>query len=347
MALKPESTMMRDPVLVTGASGYLASHVINALLAHGYNVRGTVRSEAASKRVKSLHSDYADRVSTILVPDMSTPTAFNEAVKGASGVIHTASPFVFAVENNERDLIQPAIFGTLNVLEAVAKHNASIRRVVVTSSFASIVDLEQGLRPGYRYTEEDWNPSTYESAKTEVNGSIAYCASKALAERSAWDWMAQHKPNFSLTTMCPPWIFGPSLEKTSSLSRLSQSMEMIHHLIDGSLTEVPSVDFAAFADVRDVAEAHVLSFESTEAANQRFLVAGGHFDYQIACDIIRANFPDLRGKTPEGVPGNQEQTYSVDGSKAKKILQLQYRSLQTTLTDSIKYLLKAEKVGDN
>jgi hypothetical protein len=61
---------------------------------------------------------------------MSTPTAFDEAVKGASGVSHTASTLVFAVENNERDLIQPAIFGTLNVLETVTKHNASIRHVV-------------------------------------------------------------------------------------------------------------------------------------------------------------------------------------------------------------------------
>ena len=84
--------------------------------------------------------------------------------------------------------------------------------------------------------------------------------------------------------------------------------------------EVPQVDFAAFADVRDVAEAHVLGFQSNEAANQRFIVAGGHFDYQIACDIIRSNFPGLREKTPEGVPGNQEQIYTADGSKAKKIL---------------------------
>ena len=99
--------------------------------------------------------------------------------------------------------------------------------------------------------------------------------------------------------------------------------------------------------MRDVAEAHVLSFQSNEAANQRFIVAGGHFDYQIACDIIRSNFPGLREKTPEGVPGNQEQIYTADGSKAKKILQLQYRSLETTLTNSINYLLEAEKGGAN
>jgi nucleoside-diphosphate-sugar epimerase len=189
------------------------------------------------------------------------PSAFDEAVRGVSGVIHSKL-IRFGRGKQRRDLIQPAIFGTLNVLEAVAKHNPSVRRIVVTSSFAYILDLEQGLRPGYRYTESDWNPPTYESAKTEVNGRLAYGASKALAERSAWDWMAQHNPNFSLATICPPWIFGLSLEKTPCLSRLNEPMEVIHHLIDGSLMEVPQVDFAGFADVRDVAEAYVLRFQS-------------------------------------------------------------------------------------
>lgn len=335
---------MEEPVLITGASGFVASHVVNAFLSRGYKVRGTVRSEEAANKVMS-HSRYSNQLSMVIVPDMAAPNAFDEAVKGVSGVIHTASPFALEVEDNDRDLLQPAIQGTLNILEAISRHKPSVRRVVITSSFASVLDPERGFRPGYTYTEDDWNPCSYEIAKTTTNGSVAYCASKAFAERSAWDWMSRHKPDFSIATICPPWIFGPSAEKMQSLTRLNESTEKLYHLIDGSLTEVPAMDFAAFVDVRDVAQAHLLSYEVNEAANQRFLVGAGYFDYQTACDIIRAKFPSLQEKTPKGTPGASKmgQTYILDGSKAERVLGLKYRSLETTLTDTVNCLLAAEK----
>jgi nucleoside-diphosphate-sugar epimerase len=332
-------------VLITGASGFLASHVIHEFLSHGYNVRGTVRSESAGEQVKAKHSQYASQLSTVLVPDLAVPHALDEAIKGVTGVIHTASPFLLNVEDNERDLLQPAIKSTLNIFDAIQAYNPSIRRVVVTSSFASILDLDKGLRPGHNYVEDDWNPASYEIAKSATDGAFAYCASKALAERAAWDWIARNNPSFSLTTICPPWVFGPGVSADPSLNRLNESLEVIYSLITGHRADVPPTDFAAFVDVRDVAHAHLVSFESEEAANQRFITAGGHFDYHTACDIIRQRFPSLQDKVPKDVSNlwKSERTYTADGSKAGNILGLRYRSLETTLVDTVEWLLERDE----
>lgn len=194
-------------ILVTGASGFVAAHVLHSFLHAGYKVRGTVRSDATAQNVLKTHESHASQLSFEIVPDIRTPGAFDEAVKGVDGVIHTASPFVFDVADNERDLLEPAIQGTTGILESVAKHAPQVKRVVVTSSFAAIIDMGKTPEEAatYTYTEEDWNPCTYEEAKAG-NGAIAYCASKAFAERCAFDFVKDKHPNFDVATICPPMV---------------------------------------------------------------------------------------------------------------------------------------------
>lgn len=86
----------------------------------------------------------------------------------------------------KRDLLEPAIQGTLSILKSAKLHGLEISRVVITSSFAAMLDVQAGARPGYLYTEEDWNPLSYAEAET-ADVATAYCASKALAEKAAFD----------------------------------------------------------------------------------------------------------------------------------------------------------------
>jgi len=342
-----KSSPSEQTILVTGASGYVASHILHAFLSAGYNVRGTIRSTSSIDTIKAAHKQYASQLSFAVVPDISAPDAFDDAVKGVSGIIHTASPFVITPEDVERDLLKPAIRGTLNVLEAAAAHgDASLSRVVITSSFAAIVDLSQGYRPGYTYSETDWSPVSYEAAANspQPDGGFAYCASKLLAEKAAWDWMKEHAPSFTLSVINPPWIFGPTLYPITSMARLNESTETIYKLINGSLKAVPATDFAGFSHVRDVALAHLRAYEVEEAAGQRFLV-GNHFDYQTAVDVIRKQFPELQERTPEGVlgAGATEKVYQVNGSKAERVLGLKYTSLEVTLRETVEGLLEAER----
>ncbi|RAH84652.1 NAD(P)-binding protein [Aspergillus japonicus CBS 114.51] len=335
---------MPETILVTGASGFVASHVIQRFLDAGYDIRGTVRSASSAETVKSRYPpEYVDRLSFAIVPDMAAPGAFDKAVQNVSGVIHTASPFSLTVSDNETDLLQPAIQGTLNILDSVSAHGRTVRRVVVTSSFAAMLDLNQGLRRDYRYTEADWNPCSYEEAKLTPDVSVAYCASKALAERKLWEWVeSADKPlTFSVATICPPWVFGPALgDPNKGHNRLNESAETIWNLVNGSRAEVPQNDFMAFANVHDVAEAHYQAYTRPEAGGERFLVAGGRFLYQEACEIIRKRFPDLKDKVPYREGGALDETYVADGSKAEKVLGLRYRNLEDTLVETVDDLLK-------
>lgn len=179
----------------------MATHIISSFLSAGYNVRGTVRSEKSAEGVKKSHPKYTSQLSFAIVPDIAAPHAFDEAVKGVDGVIHNASPFAFDVKDNEKELLKPAIQGTKGCLEAVKKFAPKVKRVVVTSSFAAIVDMSKGTRPGYTYSEKDWNPCSYEDAK-KGDGSVAYCASKAFAEREAWEFGKDPEVKFDVVTIC-------------------------------------------------------------------------------------------------------------------------------------------------
>jgi NADPH-dependent methylglyoxal reductase len=336
-------------VLLTGASGFLGGHVLDQLLAKGYSVRNVVRSMSNIEKIKREHEKYSKRLSFVTVADMTARHAFDEAVKGVSGIIHCASPFVLEASDYEQELLQPAINGTLSVLRAAAAQNDSPSiRVVLTSSFAAICDLDKGARPGYTYTARDWNPATYDEAAKHPSGSWAYCASKALAEKAAWEFMetASPKPGISLTTICPPWIIGPSVGAIST-TKLNESTQMIYNLINGSLTAVPPTDFAGFCDVRDVAAALVKALETPASAGERFVLAAGPWRTQTAVDTIYEEFPELAatGKVPRGIPGagSKEDFYEIDSNKALDALALKPRSLRVSVRDCVQQLLEADK----
>jgi NADPH-dependent methylglyoxal reductase len=337
MASKSSHTL-----LMTGASGFVGAHVLNAFLEQGYSVRAVARSERSISSIKDAHPAHASQLSFAIVPDLTAPDAFKDAMKGVSGVIHLASPFVLSPKDNEEELLKPAINATIEVLEDTAKYAPNVKRIVLIASFASILDLSKGLWPEKTYDESDWNPATYKEAAESTNGAFSYCASKKLAEEAAWKWIDEKKPSFALTTMCPPWVFGPHFEKIKSLDHLNESTEAIYKLItskeDG---ELPPIDFAGFADARDLAKAHVLAYENEAAAGERFLV-GNHFDYQAAADSIRKDFPNLRSRVPKGNPGHPEPTYKINGSKVEKVLGLKYTTLEQCMKDTVQNLLDAE-----
>ncbi|KAH6867736.1 hypothetical protein B0T10DRAFT_524202 [Thelonectria olida] len=332
--------MSASTLLITGASGYLGGHLVKAALEKGYNVRATARSDSSAKKIADQFPQYAAQLSYAIVPDMTKAESYERALQGVSGIIHSASPFVLKPEDNVKDLLEPAIQGSVAVLEAAKKWGGSVTRIVVTSSHASVCDLSKGKRPGYVYDEKDWNPVTFEEAST-ADGVVAYCASKALAERAVWDWVAENKPTFDVVTITPPWVFGPYATELTSTKHLNESTQIIYNLLDAN--DVPPFDFGGFADAREVAAAHILGYEVPAAGGQRFWV-GQNFNYQTAVDTARAEMPELQHRLPKGRPGFVEDTYKVDGSKATRVLGFEYRPLSETLKDTYMQLLRAEAV---
>lgn len=166
-----------------------------------------------------------------IVNDVGAPGAFDDAVKGVTVVVHTASPFSSEMKDPEEDLLKPAVRGTTNMLEAAATCD-SVKHMVLTSSFAACFDYSKLPAVGETYTHESWNPATYDQAKRSDDVYFVYCASKALAEKAAWDFVEREKPRFTLTTVCPPMIIGPPEQVITSFSRLNESVKEVWGVLD-------------------------------------------------------------------------------------------------------------------
>ena len=258
-------------------------------------------------------------------------------------VIHTASSFQMSVQDNERDLLKPAIYGTTEFLTRHLQTQPSVERIVITSSFASIVNMEKGNWPGHTYTEADWNPATFEAAKS-ADGATAYCVPKTFAEKAVFEFVEEKQPNFSISTICPPMVYGPAVHSVADMSHLNTSAADINRLLNGTSKSIPETQFWALADVRDVAKAHRLAYESASAAGQPYFITSGNYSYQQVCDVIRAQVPEAKDRTPEGQPGSgfEAEVYGVSNEKAKGEVGMSFGSLEECTTDTARSLLHLE-----
>ncbi|CAE6440800.1 unnamed protein product [Rhizoctonia solani] len=337
------SINVNDTVLVTGASGFIAVWVCQTLLEAGYNVKGTVRSASKGDYLVDLFKSYAPKFKYVIVEDIGKEGAFDEAVKGVHGIAHTASPFHFASED-PKDIIDPAVNGTIGILESVNKYGSDVKRVVVTSSAASVTDGMYHLKiPGTIYTESDWNTGSIkeiEEKGKDASGSEKYCASKTLAEKAAWEFVEKTKPKWDLATCCPSMVFGPIIHQVSSPSALNASIAMLYNFMHNkeSITEeVLLTPNWNFVDVRDIGLAHVRALEVEGAGGQRFITSSAPYCWQDALDVL-----DLPPGFPRGTPGSGKGLNHIvfSHAKANKILGIQFKGLRDCVRDTVESLEK-------
>jgi len=331
-------------VLLTGGSGFIAAHVLDTLLQHGHSVVTTVRSQSKADKIKEAHPDTPkDKLDFAIVEDIAQEGAFDEAVKSDppfEAVIHTASPFHFNVTDTKKDLLDPAIIGTTGVLKAIKKYAPTVKRVVITSSFAALINGAKGNSwPEHTYSEADWNPVTEEEAVQ--NPSNGYRASKTFAERAAWDFVKNEKPNFDIATLNPPLVLGPIAHYLNSLDSLNTSNQRIRNFVTGQCkNEIPDTGTFIWVDVRDIADGHVNAMEIPEAGGKRFFITAGYFSNKEVCEIIRKNFPEyadqLPGKDIKGGDYPEAGVYKYDNSRTKEVLGIKFRSLEESIVDTVK-----------
>ncbi|KAL2820663.1 hypothetical protein BJX63DRAFT_379865 [Aspergillus granulosus] len=330
-------------VLVTGATGFIGAHIVDALLARGLRVRGATRSPAKGAAMLEARPQYADQLEFVQIDDFEKPGGLVEAVKGVDGIVHTASPFTYNTTNNEAELIIPAINGVATVFEA-ASTNPSIKRIVLTSSFASVIDITRNSKapPYFTYTAQDWNPLTYEEAAAPTTSAVvAYRGSKKFAELAAWRFVREKKPAFDLVSLCPPMTFGPVAHPVDKVESLNESNAMLWKVASGESLPVARVPF--WIDVRDLAEAHVNALLKEEAGGKRYTpTAPERFSYGLAAGIIRDEFEWLREKVSKEAQSIDE-SYGLDGESAGRELAFTYRGFRETVRDLVKQALEMEK----
>ncbi|KAK4492367.1 hypothetical protein RD792_003172 [Penstemon davidsonii] len=269
-------------VAVTGGSGYIASWIIKFLLEKGYTVKASVRYPDDPKKANHLFAlDGAKERLKLIKADLLEEGSFDALVEGCEGVFHTASPFFLETNNPQDDLLDPALKGTLNVLNSVKK-TPSVKRVVLTSSEAA-VSFNGKPRTPEVVVDETWfsDPDFCRENK------LWYVLSKTAAENAAWKFAKEN--NIDLVVMNPALVLGPLLQPT-----LNTSSAVILNLINGAETYA-NVSVGC-VNVKDVAKAHILAFENPSASG-RYVMVERVAHYSEIVEILRKLYPTL--KLPE------------------------------------------------
>ena len=218
----------------------------------------------------------------IVEADLLSDAGWPEAMRDCRYVLHVASPFPLRPPKDFDALIRPARDGTLRVLKAAEA--AGVERVVMTSSVAAILYPATGEQSRV-YDERDWT----DPRRPDISG---YIASKALAERAAWEYVTGKGRRSWLSVINPGLVLGPSID-----GDLSSSHAILKAMARGSYPAAPGAGYP-IADVRDVAEAHVRALTAPAAAGERLIVAEGYLTLMQISKILGRERPDLRWRLP-------------------------------------------------
>jgi len=243
----------QEKVLVTGASGYIALHCISELLKKGYKVKGSLRDMSKEPIVRGYFDSENENPNLEFCKlNLLHDEGWDNAVSDCEYIMHVASPFVIEEPKNEKDLIEPALEGTLRALNA-AKRN-KIEKFILTSSMASVA---------YGHNAEICNNNNWTDTSKNVG---AYVKSKTLAEKAAWEFLKDTNVLFPLTTIHPGMVFGPLISNEIR----GASATLIANMISGKFPALPEI-FFTIVDVRDIAKLHVDSLKNQKSNNKRIL----------------------------------------------------------------------------
>ncbi|KAF2210329.1 hypothetical protein CERZMDRAFT_113279 [Cercospora zeae-maydis SCOH1-5] len=280
-----------DTILITGGTGFVATHCILQAIQAGYTVHAVVRSRARVDQVRqSLRNGGASLAQVKNVKffeaDLLKDEGWEGACQGCGYVLHTATPMPKVEPKHERELIVPAREGTLRVLRA-AKKVGTVKRVVLTSSATAVISGHDIRPAGRTWNEEDW--TNLDNRRVHVT---AYAKSKTLAEQAAWDFIKQEGNGMQLATVHPYLVLGPILD-----AHVPSSVELPMLLLNGKVPGVPRVPISV-ADVRDVADLHLRAMIHPDAAGQRFMATSDDqvIWVQDMVDILREGLPQAETK---------------------------------------------------
>jgi len=341
------------PVLVTGATGFVAGWLVKKLLEEGITVHAAVRNPDKLEKIAHLNELAKNSLGSIVYfkSDLLQEGSYQEAMAGCELVFHTASPFTSDFKDPQKELIDPAVKGTANVLET-AKKTDSVKRVVVTSSCAAIYTdaTECAAAPNGMLTEEIWN-------STASLHYQPYYYSKTLAEKKAWQ-ITESQNQFDLVTINPSFVLGPMLNPAFTTS---ESFSILKQMGDGSMKAGAPRMGVGLVDVRDVAEAHYLAGFTPEAKG-RYITSGHNTDFlEMALTLQDKYGADFgipkkalpkwllsligpmvnKAMTRKFVKNNVNVAWKADNSKIKSELGMSFRPIKTTMEDSFQVLVEA------
>ena len=340
---------MKDTVLVTGISGYIAGHVALGLLKNGYKVRGTLRDLAKSEQVKADLKAAGARVTglSFVQADLDNEEGWADAVKGCVYIQHLASPFPMEQPPDREALVPAARAGAQRVL--AAGFAAGVKRIVMTSSLVSMIG-KPGKGAHLKVGEDDWTDPEWRKL-------TAYAVSKTRAELSAWEYARVQGFEDRLTVVNPGFVLGPAIGKT-----YGTSLALIEQMFAGEFPRTPKVGFP-IVDVRDLADLHIAAMTTKNAAGRRLIGASNTLWLREIAEICREAYPKKGRKLPKGdfpnfivriaalfddrikgVIADLGTFHEVDNAYVKKMTGVKFRPAKQSVLDSCEYLIEQGKI---
>jgi dihydroflavonol-4-reductase len=334
--------------MVTGATGYVAGWIVKKLLEEGIHVHAPVRDPHNKEKLQYLNEIAENSPGTITYfkADLLAEGSYDEAMQGCELVFHTASPFINAVKDPQKDLVDPAVKGTRNVLES-ANRTESVQRVVLTSSCAAIIGDAKDCEnyPSGTATEEQWNT-------TSSLDHQAYSYSKTLAEQEAWK-ISKGQSRWDLVVVNPSLVLGPGINPRGT----SESFNLVRQLGDGSMKSGAPDFYIGAVDVRDLAEAHFRAGYTPEAEGRHIISAANTslmelssllskkygkaypFPQKILPKFLVWLMAPLAGFKRKMISRNVGYHWKVDNSKSQQALGVTYRPLEASIVDFFQQMI--------
>ena len=344
----PRVTFADGPVAVTGASGYIGSHAVIALVKEGYTVRACVIDRSNPDKIEHLlalnRGTPPGRVE-LRTANLLREGSYDEIFSGCSAVLQVGSPMGYGNANGPRQVYDGTLNGTRNVLNSIKK-SGSVKRVVYTSSFAAI---SHPAPPGYVFTEKDWASDNREgdpnwgTERIDTKGGVAYAMGELATEQMA-NRIAVEDGRFDVISVCPIVVLGPLLSRAHEL--VGSWQYFLGKMLEGQPCGRGWQHLWNIVDVRDVGEAHALIIESDKSANgSRYQLSATDRSGELNALELQAHlarlFPHIAvGGAPNGYAemvakhGGHYNAPRAYCDRARRDLDLKTRAIDNTLLET-------------
>jgi nucleoside-diphosphate-sugar epimerase len=303
--MPPITGPLDGPVAVTGASGYIGSHVVRNLVEAGYTVRASVRDASRQDKTEFLRAmnDLGAGSVEIFAADLlqAAKGAYDEVFAGCSAVFHVAADLRTdpAYGDGSQQRTYDAIMdGTRGVL-ASCRAARTVKRVLYTSSCAAVWSGWQGGRDasGREFTEDDWGGLGSDERLWNVEKQ-AYAKGKVDAEKYGYAW--GEETGIDVVSNMPSHVLGPILNKTQNnvwQKRIGEALAgHSGHEPSGTWTGLafPQMFLWNIIDVRDIAQAQRLMATSRVAGNgSRYILGATDESGELTARELRDTLSEL------------------------------------------------------
>jgi nucleoside-diphosphate-sugar epimerase len=290
-------------------------------------VRAAIRDASQEGFIRNTESvkdvQPGSRLQFVVVPDITTDEAYDQAVKDVQYIIHLASGVPGVSDDYEKTILAPAVRGTSGILQSAHK-TPGIRRIVITGSGTSIVPTMDIIAGNDQITVDE-NMTAEPLPPPYGNPFVAYATSKILAFKATQDFIEREKPAFDVITILPSYILGKNELITDPEKITVGSNGLVSASILGH-DSFPAVGHTIH--VNDVARVHVLALDAKVPGNTNYIVSSGGLDgiaWADALKIVADNYPDA---VAAGIlPNNKAKTtlpFKIDARKADGVFHLKY-----------------------